>query len=226
MSPKIPFLPVFASMKRLARYNLGSVALGSLVLTFVESTRFILDSIRRKLKVSYITPENCFAKIVYHSSKCFLKCIDWTIRSVNREAYILIAITGKSFFKSSAIATDLIMNNILKIGKVNVVGNIVLSLGKLCVSLSGALFGFLMLDDHKYKSAHDKISSPLFPVLACWCLGYVVATLFFGVVEMSIDTIILSFCQDAEEHHGTAQYAPPLLMETLNEQNELQRLTQ
>lgn len=226
VSPEIPFLPVFDSMKRLARYSLGSVALGSLVLSFVESIRFILESIRRKLKVSYTTPENWFGKIVYHSSKCCLTCVEWTIRSVNRNAYIMIAITGKSFFKSSAIATDLIMNNILRIGKVNVIGDVILSLGKLCVSLSSALFGFLMLDTHKYKSAHNKISSPLFPVLACWFLGYVVATLFFGVVEMSIDTIILSFCQDAEEHQGTAQYAPPLLIETLNDENETQRLTQ
>jgi len=76
-----------------------------------------------------------------------------------------IAITGKSFFKSSAIATELIVNNILRIGKVNVIGDVILSLGKLCVSLSSVLFGFLMLDAHKYKSAHNKISSPLFPVL-------------------------------------------------------------
>jgi choline transporter-like protein 2/4/5 len=59
-----------------------------------------------------------------------------------------------------------------------------------------------------------------------WALGFIVAKLFFQVVEMSIDTIILSFCQDAEEHQGNAQYAPPLLMETLDEQSELQRLTQ
>jgi solute carrier family 44 (choline transporter-like protein), member 2/4/5 len=57
-----------------------------------------------------------------------------------------------------------------------------------------------------------------------WALGYLVAKLFFAVVEMSIDTIILSFCQDAEEHEGNAQYAPPLLMETLEEQSEMERL--
>uniref|UniRef100_A0A803MHC0 Choline transporter-like protein n=1 Tax=Chenopodium quinoa TaxID=63459 RepID=A0A803MHC0_CHEQI len=197
-SSRIPFLPVFASMKRLVRYNLGSVAIGSLVLSFVESIRFILEAIRRKLKVSYTTPDNWFGKI---------------------------AITGKSFFKSSAIATELIMNNILRIGKVNVVGDVILSLGKFCVSLSSAMFAFLMLDTYDYKSAHKKITSPLFPVLACWVLGYVVATLFFGVVEMSIDSIILSFCQDAEENQGTAQYAPPLLLETLTDKNETQRLT-
>ncbi|XP_020081276.1 choline transporter-like protein 2 [Ananas comosus] len=160
------------------------------------------------------------------SSHCCLGCIGRTIKSVNRNAYIMIAITGKGFCKASAIATGLIMNNILRIGKVNVIGDVILFLGKLCVSLFCALFAFLMLDTHKYKSAHNKISSPLFPVLVSWALGYIVATLFFAVVEMSIDTIILSFCQDAEEHQGNAQYAPPLLMETLDSQGEMQRLTQ
>ncbi|MBA0654568.1 hypothetical protein Goklo_021546 [Gossypium klotzschianum] len=224
--PEIPFLPVFASMKRLIRYNLGSVALGSLVVSFVESIRFILESIRRKLKVAGVTSDGWFGKIGNHTSQGCLRCVEWTIKSVNRNAYIMIAITGKSFFKASEIATELIMNNILRIGKVNVIGDVILFLGKLCVSLSSAVFGFLMLDTYKYRAAHNKISSPLLPVLICWALGYVVATLFFAVVEMSIDTIILSFCQDSEEHQGTAQYAPPLLIETLGDQNEMQRLTQ
>ncbi|XP_078176050.1 plasma-membrane choline transporter family protein [Carex rostrata] len=228
ISPEIPFLPVFASLKRLTRYSLGSVAVGSLVVSVVESIRFILDSLRRRLKYVDATSENFMGRMVSSSSHCCLSGIDWTLRSVNRNAYIMIAITGKSFFKASSIATGLIMNNILRIGKVNVIGDVILFLGKLCVSLFCALFAFLMLDTYKYKSAHNKISSPLFPVLVCWVLGYIVATLFFAVVEMSIDTIILSFCQDAEEHQGNAQYAPPLLMETLDGSGpgEMQRLTQ
>ncbi|XP_068646327.1 choline transporter protein 1-like isoform X2 [Aristolochia californica] len=225
-SQEIPFLPVFASMKRLMRYNLGSVAIGSLIVSVVESLRYILESIRRRLKLINTTPISMIGKCVSCSSQCCLGCVDWTIKSVNRNAYIMIAITGKGFFRASSIATGLIMNNILRIGKVNVIGDVILFLGKLCVSLFCAVFAFLMLDTHKYRSAHNKISSPLFPVMVCWLLGYIVATLFFAVVEMSIDTIILSFCQDAEEHQGTAQYAPPLLIETLNDQGEMQRLTQ
>lgn len=225
-SPEIPFLSVFSSTKRLMRYSLGSVALGSLIVSFVESIRFLLESIRRKLKISSHTPDSCIGKAASRTSQFFLSCIEWIIKSVNRNAYIMIAITGKSFFHASAIATELIMNNILRIGRVNVIGDVILFLGKLCVSLASAVFAFLMLDAHKYRSSHNKISSPLLPVMVCWALGYIVATLFFAVVEMSIDTIILSFCQDAEEHEGTAQYAPPLLIETLNDQNEMQRLTQ
>lgn len=59
-----------------------------------------------------------------------------------------------------------------------------------------------------------------------WALGYIVAKLFFAVVEVSIDTMVLSFCQDSEEHQGNARYAPPLLIETLDEESELRRLTQ
>lgn len=53
----------------------------------------------------------------------------------------------------------------MRIGKVNVIGDVILFLGKLCVSLFSALFGFLMLDSHKYRSSHNKVSSPLLPVL-------------------------------------------------------------
>ncbi|EPS61834.1 hypothetical protein M569_12959 [Genlisea aurea] len=225
-SPEVPFLPVFASMRRLARYSLGSMAVGSLAVSFVESIRFMLEALRRRLKSVDSMPGTCLGEATYNTSQCVLRCIGFIVKSVNRNGYIMIAITGKGFFKASEIATELIVSNISRIGNVNVLGDVILFLGKLCVSLSSALFGFLMLDAHEYKSAHDKISSPLFPVMVCWGLGYVVASLFFGVVETSVDTIILSFCQDSEEHQGTARYAPPLLIQTLDDQSELRRLTQ
>jgi len=76
-----------------------------------------------------------------------------------------IAITGKGFHKAYVLATGLIMKIILRIGKVNVIGDVILFLGKLCVSLFCALFAFQLLDTHNYKYAHNKISSPLIPVL-------------------------------------------------------------
>lgn len=90
MQPEIPFLPVFSSMKRLMRYSLGSVALGSLIVSFVESIRFMLESIRRKLKVSSTTPHSYIGKAAFHSSRFCFRCIEWTIKSVNRNAYIMV----------------------------------------------------------------------------------------------------------------------------------------
>ncbi|KAE8703247.1 Detected protein of confused Function [Hibiscus syriacus] len=180
-------------MKRLVRYSLGSVALGSLIVSFVESIRFILESFRRKLKVAGTTPDSWLGKI------------------------------GGKFCKSSATATELIMNNILRIERVNVIGDVILFLGKLFVSLSSAVCGFLVLDTHKYSSGHNKLSSPLFPVLVCWALGYVVATLFFagGDVDRYPDSFVLPGFRGAPRDSPIRTL---LLVETLNNRNDRQGL--
>lgn len=90
MQPEIPLLPVVSSMKRLVRYSLGSVALGSLIVSFVESVRFILESIRRKMKVFGTTPDSWYGKAAFYSSQGILRCIEWTVKSVNRNAYIMV----------------------------------------------------------------------------------------------------------------------------------------
>lgn len=95
LQPHVPFLPVFSSMKRLIRYNLGSVAIGSLILSFMESIRFMLESIRRKLKVAGIAPDNWFGKAAFRTSRFCLRCIEWTIKSFNRNAYIMVSMERK-----------------------------------------------------------------------------------------------------------------------------------
>lgn len=91
MQEEIPFLPVFSSMRRLLRYSLGSVALGSLVVFPVESVRFILESLRRRLKFADTTYSTQLGRVTSASSQCCLGCIDWTIKSVNRNAYIMVS---------------------------------------------------------------------------------------------------------------------------------------
>lgn len=215
----MPLFPVLSSGKRVLRYSLGSMALGSLVVAIIETIRFILEAIRNKLRALEAAPGGCIITMFWCCAQCCLGCVEWTVKFINRNAYIVIAITGKGFCGAAVRATSLILNNILRIGTVNVIGNIIAFLGKVCVSLASALFAFFMLESSQYKSGHNKVSSPLFPVLFCWLIGYVVASLFFAVVEMTIDTIILSFCEDIEENNGTPLYAPPLLMETLNRHN-------
>ena len=64
------------------------------------------------------------------------------------------------------------------------IGDVILFLGKLCVSLSSAVFGFLMLDTHKYRSSHNKISSPLLPVLVCYLFFIIVIFIVEGLTSI------------------------------------------
>lgn len=91
MQPEIPFLPVFSSMKRLVRYSLGSIALGSLIVSFIESIRFILEALRRKLKLVNSMPGSWIGKVIYQTSQGCLRFIGCIVKSVNRNAYIMVS---------------------------------------------------------------------------------------------------------------------------------------
>jgi choline transporter-like protein 2/4/5 len=91
MQHDIPFFSVVSSLKRLLRYNLGSAAIGSLVVSAVEWVRFILECLRRKLKLVDSAREGCCGTVTSSSSQCCLGCIDWTLMSVNRNAYIMVS---------------------------------------------------------------------------------------------------------------------------------------
>lgn len=69
--------------------------------------------------------------------KHVLYMLNYSCIRMKKKAYafhflLQIAITGKGFHKASVLATGLIMKNILRIGKVNVIGDVILFLGKLC----------------------------------------------------------------------------------------------
>ena len=54
--------------------------------------------------------------------------------------------------------------------------------------------------------------------LTCMCtLSRRHRQIFFSVYELAIDTILLSFCEDAESNGGHPRYAPPLLLEAIGE---------
>ncbi|XP_073392196.1 choline transporter protein 1 isoform X2 [Physcomitrium patens] len=160
------WLPVLSSAKRVFRYSLGSMALGSLLVAIIEMIRFLLEMLRKKLKALEAAPGGCFITICCCCVQCCLGCIEWTIKFINRNAYIVIAINGKGFCRAAGKATGLIVNNVLRVAAVNIIGDMILFLGKVVVSLASALFAFLMLDTKQYKTGHSKVSSPLFPVLA------------------------------------------------------------
>ena len=69
-------------------------------------------------------------------------------------------------------------------------------------------------------SDDDKTSSPLIPVLLVVLMAYQIASLFMGVVELSIDTILLSYCLDSEENGGRPTNAPPLLQDYIGTANQ------
>lgn len=88
------------------------------------------------------------------------------------EFMMQIAISGTEFCGAAGRATKLIGSNKLRVATVIAIGDLILFLGKLCVSFASAFFASLMLDTHRYKTSQHRVSSPLFPVLVSQEMNY------------------------------------------------------
>uniref|UniRef100_A0A8C8HS52 Choline transporter-like protein n=1 Tax=Oncorhynchus tshawytscha TaxID=74940 RepID=A0A8C8HS52_ONCTS len=167
----IPSCPLFSSFSRAVRYHTGSLAFGSLILAFVQMFRIVLEYLDHKLKGAH----NAFARFLICCLKCCFWCLEHFIKFMNRNAYIMMAIYGKSFCTS---AKDVFCIGVLAFffftRKIPVIQEEVPSLNYYWVPLLTVIFG-----------------------------SYLIAHGFFNVYAMCVDTLFLCFCEDLERNDGS-----------------------
>ncbi|VDL96110.1 unnamed protein product [Schistocephalus solidus] len=212
----MPTCPLLVSLGRALLYHMGSVALGSLLITLLGLIRAFLLYLEKKLK----SAENPVAKGVLRCLGCCFWCLEKFLRFLNRNAYIIIAIYGYGFCRAAKDAFGLILRNVVRVFVVDKVTDFVLFVGKLVVcGFSGAV-AYFFLDSSftsKYLGALASIQPPhlyyfIVPVLIIVIGSYLIAKAFFSVYEMGVDTIFLCFCEDLERNDGSAQ--KPYFMST------------
>eukprot|EP00128_Syssomonas_multiformis_P015006 Colp12_sorted_trinity150504_noHs@3227 len=196
----IPMFPVLGAVKRTLVYHLGSLAFGSLILSIIQVIRLCLELLDNQLKKR---ADYKIVKWIMCCLKCCFWCLEKIIKLLNKNAYIEIAVYGYSFCKAARTAFGLLTRNCLRLAAVDTVGDFVLFLGKLTVTVLSSLAAYYFFTQIYVKdnSAHYIMA----PVLVVMLASYMVAATFFSVYEMAIDTIFLCFCEDVEHNDGSAE---------------------
>lgn len=145
----VPTFPVIRALNRAIRYNLGSIAFGSLIIAIVKIIRVLLEYIDHKLGKS----QNKAVKWFLMCLKCCFWCLEVFFKFLTKNAYIMvriqlltypnlnlskyfqIAIYGKNFFSSAKDSFLLITRNIVRTVVVHKVAGILLFLGKSMITL-------------------------------------------------------------------------------------------
>ncbi|TRY92366.1 hypothetical protein DNTS_014100 [Danionella cerebrum] len=199
----LPAYPVFSSLGRALRYHTGSLAFGSLILAIVQVIRVVLEYLDQKLKGA----QNRFAKFLLSCLKCCFWCLEKFIKFLNRNAYIMMAIYGKSFCTSARDAFFLLMRNIVRVAVLDKVTDFLLFLGKLLIVGIVGICSFFFFSG-KIKLAED-VTPPLnyywVPILTVVFGAYLIAHGFFSVYAMCVDTLFLCFCEDLERNDGSSE---------------------
>ncbi|XP_061888984.1 choline transporter-like protein 2 [Entelurus aequoreus] len=199
----IPAFPIFSSLGRVLRYHTGSVAFGALILSVVQIIRIFLEYVDKKLK----NAENKAAKFLLNCMKVCFWCLEKCIKFMNRNAYIMLAIYGKSFCTSAKDAFFLLMRNLMRVAVLDKVTDFLLFLGTLLVVGIVGICSFFFFSG-KIKSAEYAAPSLHYywvPILTVIVGAYLIAQGFFSVYAMCVDTFFLCFCEDLERNDGSVE---------------------
>ena len=186
------------SFKRTLRYHLGTVACGSFVLAVAQLARLSVEYLNDKIQRA--NANNSVVKaIVYCLRGCFF-FLEKLIKYINRNAFVMTAMVGSGFWKSSKDAFHLITTNIVRGLFVNQVTDFVMILGKIFViGISSVCFA-LAINDPRLE-----IHFNIIPILLIIFGSYHIANTCFSVYTVAVDTLFLCFLKvrySAWEHSG------------------------
>lgn len=219
----VPFFAVLNGLCITVRYHLGSVAFGSLILTIVRVIRIALEYVDEKLK-KY---DNEFTRCLMRCCKCCFWCLEKFLKFLNKNAYIMIAIYGRSFCSSAKEAFKLLMRNVVRVVVLDKVTDLLLFVGKLVIVGLVAVPTFLVFSRKVDALNHHlpELNYYMLPVLTISVGAYIIASSFFSVYSMAVDTMFLCFLEDCERHDGSEEkpyYMSKELMKILGKHNKLQ----
>ncbi|XP_065809797.1 choline transporter-like protein 2 isoform X2 [Labrus bergylta] len=219
----IPAYPIFSSLGRALRYHTGSLAFGSLILSLVQVIRVLLEYLDQKLKGA----QNKCAQFILKCMKCCFWCLEKCIKFLNRNAYIMIAIYGKSFCPSARDAFFLLMRNIIRVAVLDKVTDFLLFLGKLLIIGIVGIFSFFFFSGRirAVEEAAPSLNYYWVPILTVVVGSYLIAHGFFSVYAMCVDTLFLCFCEDLERNDGSSErpyFMSPELHEILSKAKGLE----
>merc|ERR1719327_358045 len=97
-----------------------------------------------------------------------LWCFEKSVKFLNKNAYIQVALMGTNFCKSAKEAFFLILRNAVRFGVLGSLGFVVHFLGKYLICTATGVLGFVLLEEMH----GDAASVPYVCILVYVCIGY------------------------------------------------------
>ena len=197
--------PVCSGFWMTFRYHFGSLAFGSFILALVQFIQFIFEIFNRQLEASG-AGTNCCVEYLVNCIRCCLECIKRVVEFINKNAFILISITGRNFCSSAGDAVSLITTNPLRFSVVAIVGWLLALVGKILIAgLTTFLFYVFVTF---VTNVNENIQEPILMLILVGLSSFAIATIFMAVFDVSVDTLFMCFLID-EAVNLKPQYAHP-----------------
>ena len=138
------------------------------------------------------------ARCLFCCCRCCLFCLEKFLKFLNRNAYIVTAIYGTGFITSARRAFKIIVSNPLRLLIVDKVCDFLIFLGKVCITAGIGILAFFFFT-HRIVKANDYVPELHYyfvPLLLIILGSYIIATCFFSVYSMAVDTLFICALED------------------------------
>lgn len=194
--------PARKSMQDMVRYNLGSIALGSMMIAIVRTIQVIIWLVQKTATQSTGGKEpNKLQKAIFCCLQCCLKIIEKFLEFINRNAYIGIAIFGYSFCRSAQKAIALKVENAGRAVVMVAICSAVLFLGKIISVVSSIVIFHQALKKTLGEEELD-LNSTIGVYAAVGVFSWWITSIFLSVYGLALDTIFICFCEDQQRNNG------------------------
>lgn len=114
-----------------------------------------------------LTPPPPQLRFMFKCVQCCLWCFEKVLKFITRNAYIVIAVEGKSFCGAAVRSFRLIMSNLALIGTVNAISMFVMILGKTVTTVAAGIgaFAWFTYDPSFDYGGANEVSGYAVPVL-------------------------------------------------------------
>uniref|UniRef100_A0AC35UF86 Choline transporter-like protein n=1 Tax=Rhabditophanes sp. KR3021 TaxID=114890 RepID=A0AC35UF86_9BILA len=197
----VPMFPVLKSMRRAIRFHLGSLATGSLIIAIVKFIKAILDWLHARL----FGAQNIILRIIFKCLSIFFWLLETFLKFLNRNAFIMMSISGKPFFTCAKDAFSLLARNLIRVVVVNRVTSLLIFLGKMIVTIGIGFISYKLFTNQWEVEGFNKITLNYYftPIVIIVIGTYIVSSLFFDVYEIGVNTLFMCFLQDSEINDGS-----------------------
>ncbi|ORC90148.1 choline transporter-like protein [Trypanosoma theileri] len=193
----VPFDALLWSIYVSIRYHLGTVILGSLLMTPVALGRLVFCT-SSKRQYDCLCSENnlCFS---CYAHPFFLR-IEAVVRFFSDNAYVVTAITGEPLFSATRQATRLMQRN-TSVSSITFPVKFFFLAVKAVIILSSTLLGvmWLLLTVENIEGSQTTI---IVTAVFIALVSYFIISLFVDLFVASMDTILLCFCYDQMANDG------------------------
>ena len=197
-----------SALGRVVRHHLGSLALGSFLISIIEYIRLILEYVDRQ--INDLQDANKCLKYGFKVCRGVLWCFEKFLKFFTQSAYIMIAIKGYGFCRAS-VESFKHTNNVLRL-LTSAVGTVVTLMGKLVICLASVWFLVIMLhnrsnisfDANNVGPGQVYLKSSFLPAICTGMLAYTVASMMFYTYGVGVDTLVMCFSKDFKAVNRTS----------------------